>query len=447
VRASWIIFLFAGICAIAAGADLTVEQAVEMAVEKGETVLIKWGELQKAEYAYKEAKTGALPSLSVETSASWMTDPPEGIKVEAGALSAIPLLPSEDMIFVEDAEKTYFSISFILNQPIFTWLKIKNGIELAAISRDLARWELSRTRRKVRRDVAVTYFGVVLAGLSHGLLGESLALIEEILQDSLASYEEGLVSYQAVLEVKARLAAARSRHLEAEESIASGLETLSFYTGLKAGEIEPVSSFSKEPPAYDYEKIKEEALDLSIEREILLAKAKMAETDLAVQKGEGMLKPDISLIVQWDIEGQHIPWSEEDWTGSWKENLRFTLGARLPLFDSLRSHWGIHGAEKNVEIARMALGMFEKALALQVRQGIQKHREAYFLLLEKEAALELAEEKFKNAAVSYENEMITRGEEKEARLLLASSRLSCFLASYRLEIALIEMEYLVGRSL
>ena len=105
MRTQWIVFLFAGICAIAAGADLTIKQAVEMAVEKVEIVLIKQGELQKAEYAYKEAKTGALPSLSVETSASWMTDPPEGIKVEAGALSAIPLLPSEDMIFVKAEAK------------------------------------------------------------------------------------------------------------------------------------------------------------------------------------------------------------------------------------------------------------------------------------------------------------------------------------------------------
>ena len=112
--------------------------------------------------------------------------------------------------------------------------------------------------------------------LSLGFLGDTAAV--EVI--NWRSYEEGLVSYQAVLEVQAKLAEARARHIEAEESLASGLETLSFYTGLKAGEIEPVSSFRKEPPAYNYEKLKEEALDLSIEREILLAKAKMAETDL-----------------------------------------------------------------------------------------------------------------------------------------------------------------------
>jgi outer membrane protein TolC len=385
-----------------------------------------------------------MPSLSLEASASWISHPPEGITVKAGELNPLPPIPDVDIVFLEDSEPTYFILSLILSQPIFTSLKLASAAQMADLGMDVAGFRLLASKRTARRDAAEAYFSVLLASRSLEELRVSREVVGEILNDTEDSFEEGLVNYQSVLEVKKNLAQAETRIIGAEQGLATGLQALRYYTGIDTENFRLVSPFPDDEPSLGLEELQGEALANSLEREILIAGVAMAEKNLTLQRGGGLLRPDFSLMVQMDVDGGHIPFSEEEWERSWKGNLRVTLGARLPVFDSLESHWRIEEASREIETALIGLKQFEKALALEAARRYQELKESYYLLLEKRASLELAEEAYKNAVVSYESGIITRREEREARLLLAGSRLEMLAAAHRYALASSQVAYLRG---
>jgi len=430
------------------GLDLTVEEAMRLSEGRAEEIAIKRADLRTAEQSRVEARAGTLPSLSLEASASWMSDPPEGITVEPGSLSAFPPIPTEELVFVEDSEPTYFTVSLILSQPIFTSLKLNNAVRLAELSVERARWSLLAARKRIVRDTASAYYSALLAQRSLEELEVGRSLLMEILRDVEDAYAEGLVNYQSVLEVKSSLAEAERRLEQTRLNAAAGLRALQFFTDVSAEGLRLVSDF-RDPPedtGLDLDRLKGAALENSADRRVLLAAVSLAERDAALSRGEGPLKPDLSLDMRFDLEGGHVPWSEEDWDRSWRGNLRVSLGARLPLFDSYESRAGVRQAEENIERARLALRQLEKWLDLEAYRIRADALSAAYTVHEEEAAVELAEETYKNAQASLEAELTTRREEREARLLLSAARLERLTAFHELSQAVARLEYLIGES-
>jgi outer membrane protein TolC len=417
---------------------------MQSAADSADAVLSGKKELQKAQYSFSEARAKRMPSLRLEASASWMSHPPEGIVVPAGSLSALPPIPSADMVFVEDSEPTYFSFSLILDQPIFSSLKLSSAVQMAGLGVDVARFRLLAAKQAARLDAAEAYFGALLAARSIEELSISRSVVQEILTDVEDSFKEGFVKYQAVLEVKKRLAQAETRLVGGEQGLAAALHALQFTTGIDTADLRLTSPFYETEPKLDLAELQHDAVESSLDREILSAGVAVSEKNLILRKGEGLLRPDLALMVQMDVDGGHIPFSETDWDRSWSANLRITIGAKLPIFDSLQAHWGIKAAYEEMEMAKIGLRQLEKALALEVTRTHRELLESYFLLLEKRASLELAAEAYKNAVVSYENGIITRLEEREARLLLAASRLEELAALHRYTVASLRMDYLRG---
>ena len=120
-----------------------------------------------------------------------------------GELATVPIvIPDADLVFVEDAEPTYYKLGATLTQPIYTSGKIAAGIRLAELDRAAAGTELDRQRRTTRRETARAYHGAVLAGRSLPLLEAMRAAYADIVADRRASFDEGTVTRQAVLEAR-----------------------------------------------------------------------------------------------------------------------------------------------------------------------------------------------------------------------------------------------------
>ena len=267
------------------------------------------------------------------------------------------------------------------------------------------------------------------------------------MQDKQESYEAGIVNWLTVLEGKSRLAEIERRVWEAAESYQTGLEALSFFTGLDSRDLRLVTPFREELPRIDVDALQRGTVDGWPEREILKEKVFKARKNLAVKKGGGLFKPDLSFIIQWDITGRHIPFTEEDWTRTWNHNLTLSLGTSVVLFDSLSSHWKVKSAAEELNSAVLGLTQIEKSLALKLRQAVRDVRVGYYSVLEKESRLFEAEELYKNVRVSYENELITREEERQARVFLTGVLLDYRLTLFEYEMALAELEYLTGKEL
>lgn len=423
---------------------LPLAEALRLADEVSEAIRIRTLQAGKADAALDEARAARLPRLVLEASASYLANPPTGITVHRGELATVPVvIPAEDLVFVADSEPTYYKLGATLTQPLSTSGKIDAGIRLAELDRSAAAAGLEQQRRDIRRETGRAYRGAVLAARSLPLLEAIRAGWADIVADRRASFAEGTVTRQAVLDAEASAAGLEAKIVAAREARESALEALAALTGLAAAEIEPVDGFPEACPDLDEPALQAFAAgapDIAAAR-ILLEQAG-ANRDL--ERARSALRPDLALSVAGSVSGQRTPFVGGDWTDTWDWSLVVSVGAKAMAFDAGASRARVDAATANRDAAAAAMAQAEKLGRLAVRSAVEQARVAGARLAERRARLTLAEETAKNARVSFENGVATREQARLAEIGRLAAALDLELGGAALGDAIGEIEYCTG---
>jgi outer membrane protein len=440
--------LVPGLVCLAEQRLLSIEEALELSLENAEAVRIKAQAVQKSRSRLAEARAKALPSVTLELAASYLVNPPEGITVTKGELGTLPppfnlSLPDRDIVFLADAEHTYFTLDASIRQPVFTWGKIASGIRLAALDVASSRTELELERRDVQRETRRAYTGALLARLSLPVLEEMRSALLDIVTDREHAFDEGLSTRQSLLEARAGLAAAERRLLEAREGELTALESLRLFTGLQGQELALITPLRDAPERLEEESLLERALARSTDLDLARTRISQAQEKVRRERGGSLLRPDLSLELSLEVTGQKPPWTA-DWSDTWDWDLILSLGTRVKLYDGGEARARVDGSRSDLAMASYGAAQTEKLLRLGVRRAVQEIRQAAGELAELESRLEAVAEQHRNAQVSFDNTLITREELRSALIALDRIRLEKLAARQRLELALVELERLAG---
>jgi len=451
--------------ALSQQAELSLEQAYALARNNAEAVRAKELSLQRSRLSLSEARSRALPRLDLQASASYLVNPPKGYTVSAGELGsltpAIPALalgtnpnpiplgtftiPPKDFT-IGAQEHNYLSFALSFTQPLFTWGKIINAIDLASLQTDAAGADLVTQQRDIDREVHRAYFGALLAERSEKILRRIRDIASEVLADRRKALEQGSITPDAVLETQSSLAALESKLIRAGQSASTARETLGILTGLDTTDPALSTDFRTLPPALDEESLRLRAQRESAELAAARSRLLQARKKLAIEQGGGVFRPDLVLSMSLDVSGQEdIPFS--GWTGfndTWNWDLIVSLGVKMSAFDGLASAHRIGEAEKDVEMAGIGLSQQEKLVRLGVRRAVEAAVNADAVVNEKEAAAAYSEQRLRNAKVSLETGAASRDDVHGAELLEGSAELELLLARYTLEEALADLERLTG---
>ncbi len=168
-----LIFPILTLCAVAfapayaqQGQSLTLEQAVEMALQNNHLLNVR-----KLQVAEKEAKVAEdaikrYPVASVSSSYQYNANLGQ-LVIEQGSFGALPLggttiaLPNEEKTFPLGKHHN-FNAGVTLYQPITQLGKIKTGIEVAKTDAELARHEQSRASLQIRQAIEKLYYGLLI---------------------------------------------------------------------------------------------------------------------------------------------------------------------------------------------------------------------------------------------------------------------------------------------
>jgi len=429
----------------AAPRALSLAEAFRLADANAEAIRIRVLQAGRCDAALTEARSRRYPRLALELSASYLANPPEGITVHQGELATVPIvIPSEDLVFVEDAESTYYRLGATLTQPISTSGKIAAGIRLAELDREAAAAELDRERRDIRRETARAYHGAVLAARSLPLLQAMRAASADIVADRNASFAEGTATRQAVLEAQASLAALEAKIAAAREARATALEGLAALTGLAAADLDPADGFRDACPELDEERL--QALAAAGSPDIAAAGTRLAQAgaNLDLERAGAALRPDLALSVTAGVEGQRTPFVGSDWTDSWDWSVVVSVGAKATAYDAGSSRARLEAASDDREAAAAALEGARKLARLSVRRAVEAARGAGVAAAERRAKLALAEETAKNTRVSFENGVATREQARLAEIGRLAAAIEHESAGAALEDAIAEIEYCTG---
>ncbi|MGD0725616.1 MAG: TolC family protein [Spirochaetia bacterium] len=449
--------------ALSQSTGLTLEDAYTLTRKASERVRVKELAVRKSRLALEEAGSRAWPHIDLQASASYLVNPPKGYTVAAGTLGTIsptipagvlgpapiPLgsfgIPPQD--FTVGAQlHNYFTASASLSQPIFTWGKIRNAIDLAALEVDAAGTELLAQQWDIDRDVHRAYFGALLARDSETVLRRIRDTAAEIAADRRKSFDQGTINKETVLEAQANLASLEAKLAEAGQSKATALESLGLLTGLEPKAEDLVTGFRAQLPPLDEQSLREKARAASTALAASRTRMSQARKKLALEEGGSLFRPDISLGLTLDLSGQEdLPFSTWNWNNTtWDWDLVVSIGMKMSVFDGSASLQRVRQAEKDLEMAGMGLSLDEKRVRLDVRRAVDAVVKADGDVKEKQARADYAEERLRNARASLENGMASRDDVHGTDILAGSAELDLLFARYTREEAIADIARITG---
>lgn len=400
-----------------------------------------------------EARSRLWPQLSASASASWMTNPNEGIVIKAGSMGYTPSpgstyptgFPESDIVLMEPYENTYFKAGAEISWPFFTWGKIDRAIDIASASLDMERTEGEKTLLTLDHDTRAAWSGALLAKRSRAILQETLDLADTMVADKELSFQQGMVNRAEVLQVRNSREQIHSRLVAVQQAYSSAMAGLEFQCGPLDGRI----------PEGDW-RIPEGVPDLDAlytlaargpESRNELARIDLAGQAVALREASTLGRPDLALNVKLDITGQRIPLVAANWSDTWDHNLIITLATQVPLFDGGQRQASLEQAREQYNQARMGAALAAEGRRVTLQQKREALQKALAERTWKQTALESAREQEKNARVSFENDLLTREEYQGARLQTHMARLEAEVAAWTADQALNDLEYTAAADL
>ncbi|TVR29433.1 MAG: hypothetical protein EA404_14725 [Spirochaetaceae bacterium] len=415
----------------------------------------------QSEAAYRTARAERAPSVALRLSASRLGYSSESFELPAGAVTVIepgefgPSLPTQPIPIPAqpldidlDLPSTVYGATATLRQPVFTWGRISRSIEAARFEQQARQVELQQTEHELRLEVRELYFAARFAEESQVLLREMAELVDQVVADRRAGYQEGRLVAQAVLEAQALQAELSARLIEAEQSGGSAREGLAFYCRIDRPQASQLTSdFRSDVPELDQAELTQRAMLESPSLAALYLQARRAEAAAAAARAQRNLLPQVGLEFNLETTSRRLPAIEDRWREDADWEWRLTIAGELQLFDGGQSAGRIEQAELAAELAHSGAAEYSRSRALAVQRAVAAVRSADATRRRRAAEAAHADERARSARAAYQSETISREAKLTAELARIEAHAAVLESRYQLERALSELEYVIAGAL
>jgi outer membrane protein TolC len=303
-------------------------------------------------------------------------------------MPSIPALPSEDITF-SLSENTRYSFGLTLEQPVFTWGRIQNSIDAAALGSQAGILAQSLAARNLHTVVDSCLASLALIEKIRTLLADQELKARRLMVLSEESYAAGFILNTELLEARLLAAEVSLADYESREQASATILTLRNLTGiagLELGQVELPPSlaafFGEEEgpgPEATYtgggrDELRAMLYRNNVSLRILELQARAQERLLEAARGRSLGKPELGLFAELEYSGPRFPFVEGGWDTENRVNLTASLGIRTLLFDGGAMQSGIRQKEEAAIQARLEL---ERG-----RRGLEEYLESTLLGLD-----------------------------------------------------------------
>jgi outer membrane protein len=433
IRKSWLVFcaalLFSVSASFAETIELTLDDAIELAIKNSDEVKIRQLALSSSSKDLKAAKASYYPDVAVSSSYSHS------------------FTENDQAAVFGSHDSDQLDLSLDLNQTIYTFGGLKASVEAAQRSGDIAKLDLEEAKRGIAVEIQRSFYGYLLAREMFAVKEESLRYKEEALEVARIRYDTGLTTRREVLQAESDLKSFVPELISARNDIELSLLTLRDILGIEdRADVVIKGELDVSDAQLDRERLLQEAIDQnsSLERQ---------KMSIALQKVQGEIVragrlPVISgfagasLQNGFDIGGGECIGGEWDTTISAGIRIRMDLSSLFP--------WSADTAdmEKNsIELEKMntELKSLRDSIRLNVESILLGLSEGSAKMEAGEKALELAKELFLVSKESYENGLISSMEYEDAQLQLKDAKLEFLTYIYNYRMSLCDLMDAIGK--
>jgi len=380
---------------LASSQELTLDQAISLALQKNRQVKIAQLEVAKSEHDTEVMRTYRLPEFKLNMMQGQLlnkitfTFPPGSL----GAFPGIGPFPPTTSNITTD-RRPFTLIQAQANQPLSQLYRIGLGVDAKKLDTQIAKEKLSLQEQGIVDDVKKTFYNLVQAQSALTATEETITLLKEINRIAANGLEQQVILKSDMLDAEAGLAKAESEKTSLQNTVDTLKEKMNDLLARDLATEFTVSQTTEVKP-WEMDLASTRALALQQRPEIREARLKTQEAEIDRRAKKAEYIPDFNLSMNYlspfDIKflpenitaiGVALNWDVFDW-GKKKQEL----------------------ASKTLVIEQAKNGVDEAAAQIQVEVGLnfRKLEEARQKLHVAELELEVDREKVRVALNKYDS--------------------------------------------
>jgi outer membrane protein len=436
---------------------LTVDQAIELAVQYNLKYRLAEGEVQIAEEKVAQAKTGYRPKVTVSGGVSRLNQMPDivelgrklaelnngvyqmlGELVQSTTNQLSPYYSAyQQMGFKEgpDDGLTYYSLKLQVEQPLYTGGKLTALNEQARNNRKYSQLNLDTVEQDLILEVKKAYYTVLQTQQMLTTMNEAVASMENHVREAELYYQAGIVPQLDVLRTEVKLADIKQKRL----TVQNGLNLAKTYFNFVLGVDQEKQYRFQDEVAYtlfgqDLAGCQQTALANRTELKAIQAKVAMAENAVTIAKSAK--KPLVALIASGDRTATE-PFEDDP-------DLSLSLVAKYNLYDAGMVKHQVAEAEATVRQARTGEELAIRGIKLEVEQAYRNLQNALETIEVSKKVLSQAQETVRMAGISFQAGLSTSLELVDAETGLTQAKTNYNQALSNYQIALAQLERAIG---
>jgi outer membrane protein len=432
-----ILLIFLPIYLLAQKNNLTLEDAIKIALENSNQVKLAQLEILKSDEKLVEARSALIPRISASGSYSRYLKKP--------VLFLPPDSPFGRMTggVIEIGFDNSYLGAISLQMPLFSW-NLYAGIRSALKGKSLAEQAYKSVTLKTIADVKKAFYGALLARENYKITKMRVDLAQDNLKNVEKMYRQGIASEYDYISAQVQYQNLLPLLIQAENNLELAKNALKLVLGIDVKEDIEIEGEMKVDSLIGvdyasslkdlYEKnpdLKQAELQVELSREIVSLEV------------SGHL-PSLFLTGNLQYQAQANDFNFNQYR--WIRTTFIGLQIQIPIFNGFGTQARVDQAQASFQQAIERLNFTKQALENELKNTIYRIEQSGRRIESQKRAVELAELGYKIARKRFESGVGTQLEVSNAEVNLAQARLNYLQAIYDYLIAMSDLEKLTGKT-
>jgi outer membrane protein TolC len=412
---------------------LTMNDAINLALEKNSELKIAKMEVEKSEQKLREARSGLFPKLDLSGQYQRYIDKPV-IFLPPGSPLGRTLVIGSDNSYLAAAQ---------LSMPLFA-LPLYEGIGLASDALDIAEQNYISVKNKIVGDVKKSFLAVILTRETKDVMQQSLKNAVDNFENIKRLNSAGTLSDYDVLRAEVQVENLKPVVLQMENNYKLSLEALKVAIGLDAnqnidvvGEMEFDESYRIPTEA----EVIEELIQNNPTLAILEKQVKLNDRNVSLEQAAYF--PSLAGFGNYQYQTQANDFKFSDY--NWVKTFVLGLQLQIPIFNGFKTQSRVNQAEIGLNQAVEQKRNLTEAIKTQALSVLYRVQQAVKRIEGLNKTVRTAQEGYEIAKRRLENNVGTQLEVNDAELALRQAKLNRLQAIYDFKVAEADLETVLGR--
>lgn len=412
---------------------LTIDEAINLALEKNSELRIAKMEVEKSEQKLREARSGLFPKLDLSGQYQRFINKP--------VIFLPPGSPFGQTLEI-GADNSY-NASAQISLPLFA-LPLYQGIGLASDALAIAEQNYSSVKNKIVGDVKKAFLAVILTRETKDVMQQSLKNAEDNFENIKRLNSAGTLSDYDVLRAEVQVENLKPVVLQMENNYKLSLEALKVAIGLDAKQnIEVVGNllFDDSYLPLTEEEVIEELLKNNPQLAILDKQVQLNDRNVSLERSAYF--PSLSGFGNYQYQTQANDFKFSDYR--WVKTFVLGLQLQIPIFNGFKTQSKVSQAEIGLNQAQEQKRNLTEAIKTQALSVLYRVQQALIRIQGQNKTVRTAQEGYEIAKRRLDNNVGTQLEVNDAELALRQAKLNRLQAIYDYKVAEADLETILGR--